>query len=85
MITRFRIEGEHPDKQELIDELALIASKIIGLVDPSEEKGNWECTDDVVHAVSALGHSASVGIDKSILARPPHYKGRMVLVYRGEN
>jgi hypothetical protein len=52
VITRFRIEGTDPDKENLIDELSQRASEIIRLVDSPSPL--WECTDDVVSFDSAM-------------------------------
>lgn len=64
MITRFRIEGQGEDKQELIDELAVVATRVIAVVvrEAGHESGHWECTDDVISGDQKRG-----------------YKGRMVL------
>ena len=45
MITRFRIEGEANSRQDVIDELSLVSSRIIALL--SQFEGEWECTHDV--------------------------------------
>jgi hypothetical protein len=45
VITRFRIEGKKPEKQELIDFLAEQGAHVIGLLD---QNGEWECTEDVI-------------------------------------
>lgn len=52
MITRFRVEGKGKDRQELIEELSSLASRIIKTVGV----GEWECTDDVISGDEKRGY-----------------------------
>lgn len=68
MITRFRVEAEHVDREKLIDQLSHAAMSIISSmrsfnVRVKGQEGKWECTSDVISG------------------KPGEYKGRMVLVY----
>lgn len=69
MITRFRVEGKHDDKEQLAQELALHASRIIGAIG---QEGEWECTDDVISRVKP-----AYGAGKKL----KKYTGRMVFMF----
>jgi hypothetical protein len=72
MITRFRIEGEGQDKEELMDEIVSVVGVTIGYLGGMRVKngepvdGEWECTQDV------------------ITGSPGAYRGRMVMKYHPE-
>lgn len=46
MITRFRVEAEHEDKEQLLDLLPFMASRFIAECNEQPD-GEWECTQDV--------------------------------------
>ena len=46
MITRFRIEAEHNTQEDVVSELSLVVSRVIGTL-KQDDAGTWECTQDV--------------------------------------
>jgi len=70
MITKFRLEGTHQDKDQLIEQLNSAALRVIelakrerGISEANEPDGEWECVDDFIQG------------------KPGNYKGRMTFVY----
>lgn len=65
MITRFRVEAKHEDKDRLQEQLFAAASRIQVMehYDAAELDGEWEITDDRIEG------------------RPGAYRGRMVFVF----
>lgn len=68
MITRFRVEGKHEDRDKLTEQLFSAASKIQAIArdDAEDPDGEWEITDDRIEG------------------KPGNYKGRMVFVFDEE-
>jgi len=65
MITRFRVEGESENKEQLEDDLLRASTRIINEMNEINgwQGGDWECTQDVLSG------------------SPGDYRGRMVLIY----
>lgn len=69
MITRFRVEATHSDKEKLMEQLQDAVCEIMKMssnvttAEESEPHGEWECTDDVISRVNG------------------GYRGRMVFIF----